>query len=159
MSASPTPEPGQALAPARLPLDAVVGHHLNPYASGVARFNQVLAEHLGVPMIGLDDPLLRDSRSPLYSFKVSELPEALAATLGERLAAAGGEHPVACFLHEMCGLALEQRLIEQSAVVYAGNDEILHSLEGTGANVVRAWAPGLISDHRPFKPAALTVFS
>ena len=33
-------------------IDSVVTHHLNPFRSGVARFNALLAERLEVPLLG-----------------------------------------------------------------------------------------------------------
>ncbi len=62
-------------------IDCVVSHHLNGYASGVARFNELLAEHLAVPLLGLADPAIAQLRRPLLSFKVSELDDAGAATV------------------------------------------------------------------------------
>ncbi len=43
--------------------------------------------------------------------------------------------------------------------VFCGNDEILARLAASGAPVVRAWAPGLVNDLRPFNPAQVSVFS
>ncbi len=47
------------------PIDAVVGHHLNPFTSGVARFNELLADGLGVPILGVGDPAVLEARAPL----------------------------------------------------------------------------------------------
>ena len=49
-------------------IDSVVTHHLNPFRSGVARFNALLAERLGVPLVALDAP--DGVRAPLLSSRV-----------------------------------------------------------------------------------------
>lgn len=51
-------------------IDAVLSYHLNPFTCGVAKFNQQLAQRLGVPIMGLGS----DSRYPLVSVKPSEIP-------------------------------------------------------------------------------------
>lgn len=137
-------------------VDAVVGHHMNPYASGVSRFNQMLAEQLGVAYLGLDDEHIADAQCPLLSFKVAELDDLESDRLSTVLDAAPD---VQAFLHDYRGLPLEERLVGQASAVYCGNAEIAAALDGTGVPVVTAWAPGLILDRRPWKAAALTVFS
>ena len=50
-------------------IDAVLSYHLNPYTCGVARFNLLLAKHLGVPCL----PFGSTSTHPLVSIKTSEM--------------------------------------------------------------------------------------
>ena len=45
----------EAEAETRVRLAAVVTHHRGGFRSGVARFNELLAERLGVPVYGLDE--------------------------------------------------------------------------------------------------------
>jgi hypothetical protein len=59
-------------------IDAVVTYHTNPFACGVARFNQQLADHLDVPMVPLQSVRSRDCLHPLVSVKPSEIPPAVA---------------------------------------------------------------------------------
>jgi len=66
------------------PIEAVVTHHRSGFRSGVARFNELLADRLGVPLYGLDDDGPGWNRS-LLSFKVGELDIATRAALAERL--------------------------------------------------------------------------
>jgi hypothetical protein len=70
------------------PIDCVVTHHLDGFRSGVARFNELLAERLGVPLASLADRVVGTAACPLLSFKFSELgPDAeaaLARELGSR---------------------------------------------------------------------------
>ncbi len=54
-------------------IDAVVTHHRDSFRSGVGRFNELLGERLGVPVIGIRKLLTAGAKRPLLSFKVSEL--------------------------------------------------------------------------------------
>jgi hypothetical protein len=136
------------------PVQAVVTHHRSGFRSGVARFNELLAERLGVPLYGLDDEGPGWSGS-LLSFKVSELDVAARAVLAERLDGWEGE----LFLHELSGLELERELVERARRVHCGNLEIYEGVRGLSDRAEVVWAPGLIVDRRPFEPAPVTVFS
>jgi hypothetical protein len=149
----------QSAAPISVGIDAVVGDHMNPYASGAARFNQILAERLGVPSISVLDPLLETSRRPLLSFKEQELDEAereaLAATLGRH----DPQRTLRVYLHAYGGSALEERLVREAEIVYCGNSEIAAQVSRLNSRVHTLWAPGLILDTRRFSPAAHSIFS
>lgn len=141
--------------------DAVVSDHMNAFKSGVARFNQRLADALGVPCMSLRDPLADALSAPLLSFKVAELD----AGGRERVVALRDTYlrrgvAIRLFLHEYAGLALEDELVEAAATVYCGNREIRARLDGHDAGeLIDAWAPGLIADQRRFHPAEVSVFS
>ncbi len=139
--------------------DAVVSHHMNPFRSGVARFNEVLAANLDVPRLRITDPAVRELRAPLMSFKVSELDADARGTVEDLASHFEGRAALSLFLHNYTGTALEDRLVAQSAAVYCGNHEIFDALGGRGAQLVEAWAPGLISDCRRYDPAEVSVFS
>lgn len=151
---------GPARGTAALPrVDAVVSHHMNSFASGVAKFNEVLAQKLGVPRLSLWDPAVAELEGPLFSFKTGELSEDEPQKLMRLLDQLSPEMAVRLFLHEVSRSSVEQRLLERAAVVFCGNDEILASLSGGPVPAVRAWAPGLIDDLRRFNPAQVSVFS
>jgi hypothetical protein len=135
-------------------IEAVVTHHRSGFRSGVARFNELLAERLGVPLYGLDEQGAGWSRS-LLSFKVSELDVAARAELAARLEDWDGE----LFLHELSGLELERELIVRARRVHCGNLEIHAAVQALNGKAEAAWAPGLIVDKRAFEPADVTVFS
>src|SRR4029078_1445000 len=63
-------------------IEAVVTHHRHGFRSGVARFNELLAGRLGVPLRGLDEPW---PATALLSFKVGELSDAERETVGRKL--------------------------------------------------------------------------
>ncbi len=140
---------------ARQAVDAVVTHHLDGFRSGVARFNQLLAQGLGVPLLGLDG-LRSGWACPLLSFKVSEL-GADDAAVGAFLDESTGTWEL--FLHEYQGLEVERRLVEGARRVHCGNGEILAAVAPLAADTRAAWSPGLILDDRPFRPAEISVFS
>src|SRR3712207_5491968 len=102
-------------------VDCVVGHHMNPFRSGVARFNEILAERLGVALVGLEQPE-RVGDQPLYSFKAGELDETAVATV-EELIERGGEWSL--FLHDFSDLPVERKLIAGARRVWLGNHELL----------------------------------
>jgi len=135
-------------------IEAVVTHHLSGFRSGVARFNELLAERLGVPLYGLVDDGPGWDRS-LLSFKVSELDAAARDALAARLESWDGE----LFLHELSGLGLERDLVARAQRVHCGNLEIYAAVHGLNGNAGAVWAPGLIVDRRAFEPADVTVFS
>jgi hypothetical protein len=135
-------------------IDAVVSHHLDGFRSGVARFNELLARGLGVPMVGIDALAGDAPARPLLSFKVAELDDASAAAVHAWLERAESWD---VFLHVYDGLDLERRLVDGARRVLCGNAEIRAQLGGRGDVV---WAPGLILDRRVFPGAeTISVFS
>lgn len=136
--------------------DAVVTHHTDGFRSGVARFNELLAEKLGVPLAGLgalDDGGLR---RPLLSFKVGELDAATASGV-ERWLAGAGEYEV--FLHDYRDSPLERELVARAARVLCGNAEIAAAVADGNGNVETLWTPGLLLDDRVYHESELSVFS
>ena len=135
-------------------VDAVVTHHTDGFRSGVARFNELLAARLDVPLIGL--PGAGRSRTPLLSFKVSELEREDVACV-EALLDRGP--PWQVFLHEFRDTPLERRLVTAAASVFAGNAEIEQAVRGLNGAVELVWTPGLLTDDRPLPDVELSVFS
>jgi hypothetical protein len=140
-------------------IDAVVGDHMNPYASGAARFNHILAERLGVPFISVLDPMLGSTSFPLMSFKEQELDAAERAALEAWLAGRERAAALRVYLHDYAGSPLEERLVRQAEVVYCGNAEVAARVSGLNRRAHTVWAPGMILDDRVFTPAVNSVFS
>jgi hypothetical protein len=137
-------------------IDAVVTHHRDGFRSGVARFNELLAEHLHAPLHGLLDDAARAADRPLLSFKVSELGDRERSAL-DAILAVGAR--IELYLHEFCGDELERRLIAGAVRVHCGNHEIARAVADLNGAVDVLWTPGLIVDTRPFRPAEISVFS
>jgi hypothetical protein len=136
---------------------SVVTHHRDGFRSGVARFNELLAARLGVPLYGLDDEGEEGWAESLLSFKVAELPEEERGTVADRLERSGWHGEL--YLHEYGGTELERAMIERARRVHCGNREILEQVRGLGADCVEAWTPGLLVDRREYEHAELSVFS
>ena len=139
------------------PLDAVVTHHRDGFRSGVARFNELLARQLGVPLLGLDGLAERELRRPLLSFKVVELDEAAHATVEEMARTRPWLWDV--FLHDYRRTELEQRLVQGAVRVHCGSAEIAEAVDGLNPATNVLWTPGLILDERTFRPSEISVFS
>jgi hypothetical protein len=139
-----------------VPVEAVVTHHRSGFRSGVARFNELLAERLGVPLYGIDDEG-PGWAGAILSFKVGELNPVERDALCERVERTGWEGEL--FLHDFAGLELERWLVARAARVHCGNLEIYEQVRGLNANVQALWAPGLLVDRRVYESAELTVFS
>src|SRR5215213_3098515 len=96
--------------------DCVVTHHLNAFGSGVSRFNEIMAEGLGVEVVWLFDPKLLAKRRPLLSFKVGEMNDDERAALDAILDAAEWESGL--FLHDWHDTPLERKLTRHATRVY-----------------------------------------
>jgi hypothetical protein len=135
-------------------IDAVVSDHMNPHRSGVARFNELLAERLGVPFVSLREA--DETAMPLLSFKVSELDADARVTL-RAAQPAWSAHEL--FLHELCGEEIERALIASARRVLAGNDAISADLEGAHGRVETLWTPGLIVEQGRIAPTEVRIFT
>ena len=141
----------------RAPVDAVVTHHRDSFRSGVGRFNELLGERLGVPVIGIRRLLTAGCSRPLLSFKVAELAPAELTVLEQLVETK--PFPWELFLHVYDGHEVEQALVRGAAHIYAGNHEVYAQVEKLARSVDTLWSPGLILDERSFPPTDVSVFS
>jgi hypothetical protein len=135
-------------------IEAVVSDHMNPFRSGVARFNELLAERLGVPFLPVADA--ESLSAPLLSFKVSELAQEDAQAI-ERALPRWSRREL--FLHELSDLPLERRLIDGAQRVLCGNGEIADRLRARHDAVQELWTPGLIVTDARIAAADVVVFT
>jgi hypothetical protein len=142
-------------SPARV--EAVVTHHRDGFRSGVARFNELLAARLGVPLYGIDDDGKPGWRQSLFSFKVSEMGARERDALSERLGRVGWHGEV--YLHEWAGNDLEREIVERAQRVHCGNLEIHEQVRGLSAFLDDVWTPGLLVDRRDYEQVEISVFS
>jgi hypothetical protein len=140
-----------------LRIKAVVTHHQDGFRSGVARFNELLAKRLGVPLYGLADDSSQGWESSLLSFKVGEMSPAERSALAERLARTGwrGE----AYLHEYAGLELEREIVRRARRLHCGNLEIYEQVRELSPWAEPVWTPGLLIDKRDYELAEISVFS
>jgi hypothetical protein len=137
--------------------DFIISHRMNGFASGVARFNELLAERLGVPMLFVFDEKLPREGRPLLSFKVSEFDAAERASLAVLLGRARWEG-AGLFLHDFGGSPLEERLVRSVDWVHCGNRKIASVIATLNPHNDVLWTPGMILDARRFEPTAVSVF-
>lgn len=140
-------------------MDAVLGYHLNPMRCGVAKFNRLLAQRFGVPVVSVFAPEVPALRAPLLSIKLTEFTPADAARLAAWLERRPPDQRFHLFLHDFAGTPLEMRLVAEASTVYAGNTELAGRLRALRGDVIEAWAPGMIGDVERFEPVELSVFS
>ncbi|MBA2763969.1 MAG: hypothetical protein H0U42_04695 [Thermoleophilaceae bacterium] len=141
----------------RGPIDAVVTHHADGFRSGVARFNEILAERLGAPLLRFDDPAAESAQAPLLSFKITEMDASERERLAELIAAL--ESRARLLLHAWGDSPFERDVLAGCARVWGANDELRHQLRPHAPGAESLWAPGLLLDQRTFEPAELSVFS
>jgi hypothetical protein len=138
-------------------VQAIVTHHRNGFRSGVARFNELLARELDVPLYGVDEDTAPGWSRSLLSFKASEMTPAEREAMHRRIVSAGWKGSL--YLHEWAGTDLELALVAAAQRVHCGNSEILSHVAELTADAALAWTPGLLVDRRDFEPAELSVFS
>jgi hypothetical protein len=139
------------------PIEFIVSHRLNTFASGVARFNDIMAEHLGVRVIGLFEEDLPLTGVPLLSFKVSEFSDVEREHLAELLDRTSWRSRV--FVHDWAGTDVEERIVRAADVVYCGNHHVHAQVQKLNSRLEILWSPGLILDDRRFHPTAISVFT
>jgi ribosomal protein L21E len=138
-------------------IDCIAGYHLNPWTCGIAKFNAILAKHLGVPVVGLRAVELGSYRRPLLSLKLSEFSQGDAADLDLWARAHGGRFEL--FLHAFDGTEIEQRLVAAAVKVYCGNSELFKELRPARPDIQELFCPGTILNPQRFQRTDLSVFT
>jgi hypothetical protein len=138
-------------------IDCIAGYHLNPWTCGIAKFNEILARHLSVPVVGLRAVELGDYRQPLLSLKLSEFTPPDVRDLDMWSAAHRGRFEL--FLHAYDGTDVEQRLVAAASRVYCGNRELFHQLMPVRADVQELFCPGTILNPQRFQRSEISVFT
>jgi hypothetical protein len=141
------------------PVDAVVTLRLDPYRSGVARFNRQLARGLGVAVVGLWTEEATRAAAPLISVKLSEFGDDERSALTRVLGVAREPGAIRVFLHESAPSPLEERLIQSAGWVFSGNEEIHARVATLTERCSCLWSPSTLQDVRPLAPTETLVFS
>lgn len=110
-------------------VDAVLSYHTNPQTCGVAKFNQLLAQKLGVPFAPLTH--LGRYAHPLVSIKGSEIGPWMWPQ---------GNFPYDLFAHD----AALREWVHGATTIYAGNAEIARELRQTRPDVIEAFCPSTV---------------
>jgi hypothetical protein len=138
-------------------IDCIAGYHLNPWTCGIAKFNMLLARHLGLPVVGIGSEDLDNHQTPLLSVKLSEFTTADARALDAWVAAHAGQFEL--FLHAFEGTAVESRLLAAASRVYCGNRELFRTLSPSRPDIVELFCPGTLLNPQRFQRTELSVFT
>ena len=138
-------------------IDCIAGYHLNPWTCGIAKFNDILARNLEVPVVGIGSVELAAYRRPLLSLKMSEFTPSDAQDLSEWVDAHTGTFEL--FLHAFDGTPMEQRLLAAAGRVYCGNRELAHTLSPVRPDIVELFCPGTLLNPQRFQKTELSVFT
>jgi hypothetical protein len=138
--------------------DVIAGYHLSPFTCGVARFNQTLADQIGVKVVSLFE-LGSDVGVPLLSIKLSEMTSPDRARFGDPEWIGGLPAGFGLFLHDFVGDPEEVAVVARAGVVFGGNAELCQRLRPHRPDVVEAFCPGTLNlERQDFQPA-LKVFT
>src|SRR5687768_4611053 len=138
-------------------IDCIAGYHLNPWTCGIAKFNMLLARHLGLPVVGIGSEDLATHQTPLLSVKLSEFTPTDAQSLDAWVAVHVGQFEL--FLHAFDGSAIESRLLRAATRVYCGNRELSRTLSPVRPDIVELFCPGTLLDPQRFQRTELSVFT
>lgn len=139
------------------PNDCVVGYHTNPWTCGIAKFNAILADHLGVPVLRFSAMSPDQGRHPLLSVKFSEFTPDHIPEFDEWAKSRKGRYDL--FLHALYGDPVETRLVENAARVYCGNRELTEQLRDLRSDCVELFCPGTLAAPRRIRQTELQVFT
>lgn len=114
--------------------DAVLTFHTNPYGCGVAKFNQQLAERLGVPCQSLSESV---ARTPLISIKPAELEQ------WDDTPTRWDQYDL--FLHG-APRPMDAVLVQRARRVFAANGVIADALAALRPDVIVGFCPSTIID-------------
>jgi hypothetical protein len=137
-------------------IDCIAGYHLNPLTCGIAKFNDILARHLGVPVVGLGPGLAR-YRRPLLSIKISEFDAPDVEALDRWVEAHTGGFEL--FLHAYDDTPLECKLLAGAIRVCVGNAELFDRLRPMRPDVQEMFCPGTLLGPQRFQRTELSVFT
>lgn len=138
-------------------IDCIAGYHLNSWTCGIAKFNMILARHLGLPVVGIRGGALDGCSRPLLSIKLSEFTDRDAADLDAWGCAHAGRFEL--FLHAFDGTPIERRLLASAARVSVGNAELAQSLRPVRPDLQEMFCPGTILRPQRFQRTELSIFT
>jgi hypothetical protein len=138
-------------------IDCIAGYHLNPWTCGIAKFNQILARQLDLPVVGILDLPTSSALRPLVSLKLSEFASEHVRVLDQWATQRAGKYEV--FLHAVDHTDVEQRLIRNAAKVFCGNRELHATLKGLRPDIIELFCPGTILSPQRVHRTELQVFT
>jgi hypothetical protein len=138
-------------------IDCIAGYHLNPWTCGIAKFNDILAQRLEVPVVGIGSAELQRYKRPLLSLKMSEFSAEDARALDTWVERQAGQFEL--FLHAFDDTALEKRMLAAAARVTCGNQELYAQLRPARPDIVKLFCPGTLLNPQRFIETEIKVFT
>ena len=138
-------------------IDCIAGYHLNPWTCGIAKFNDILAQRLELPVVGIRSAELDRYTRPLLSLKMSEFVAEDALALDTWIDRHTGQYEL--FLHAFDNTALEKRMLVGAARVTVGNQELYEQLRPSRADIVKLFCPGTLLNPQRFVDTEIRVFT
>lgn len=138
-------------------IDCIAGYHLNPWTCGIAKFNDILAQRLGLPVVGIGSAELQEYKQPLLSLKMSEFSATDALALDTWVERHTGQFEL--FLHAFDHTPLEKRMLAAAARVTCGNRELHEQLRPTRPDIVKLFCPGTLLNAQRFVDSEIKVFT
>jgi hypothetical protein len=138
-------------------IDCIAGYHLNPWTCGIAKFNQILARHLDLPVVAITTLGGDTPRRPLLSLKLAEFLPQDVHLLDEWARDRAGQYEL--FLHAVDGTDVEIRLIRHASKVFCGNRELYETLKPMRPDIIELFCPGTILTPQRVQPTELQVFT
>jgi hypothetical protein len=138
-------------------IDCIAGYHLNPWTCGIAKFNDILAQRLEVPVVGIGSAELQRFKRPLLSLKMSEFSAEDALALDTWVERQTGQFEL--FLHAFDNTALEKRMLAAAARVTCGNQELYEQLRPARPDIVKLFCPGTLLNPQRFVETEIKVFT
>lgn len=143
-------------------LDCLAGYHLDPRTCGIAKFNAILSERSGLPVVSVND---LGNHRPFLSVNLSEFSTPHLDQLQEWVVGSPRVYDV--FFHafsrprSLSQARTEHLLATRARTVYAGNTEVADSIRtaAPGVDVREAWCPGMVRESVPFLASDLVVFA
>lgn len=139
----------------------LISTNTKPHLSGVAKFGEIIAQKLKVPLIGFTeiDQLKKDTTVFLsVSFFMADIE--LETEVWRFLSLVEEKNiKYSIFFHSFENLPIEHTLIKRAIMIYAANDEIYQNLSFTDKPKKSVWSPPLLSNGLKKNDFALNIFS
>lgn len=140
----------------------VVSSHMNPNLSGVAKFNNILANKLNCKCISITDYnkeidkkdriLLSIKLADLQEYEINEIKRFLNNVIENKIS-------FDLFFHALSDISIEYDLIEACSRIYCANSEIRHALRGFDKVLLDSWCPHLVNVNKRIEIADFNIFS
>ena len=134
----------------------IISFHTNPYTCGVARFNRALADEMGIPLLSIEEFVVKPSANALVSVKFDEMSPEATVLLGSVLLE--GAISFSLLLHDVHKSPEEVAFCQRAGKVFAANAELRVKLLDVRPDSVATFAPGA-AEQKPAETFDLTLIT